>query len=134
MKWSKMSCYAATWSAALLALPFAAQAGPPAARVGDPGHPAFHVGSAVLAGSPNVRINGLGAARAGDFTSCPQLCFVPLPVPHSSGLITAGSGTVRINGVPAARVGDVIIESGTPGACQPAHSITSGSPSVFIGS
>ena len=38
-----------------------------------------------------------------------------------------------VNGVPAARAGDTIIESGTPGACQPVHSILSGSLNVFIG-
>jgi len=109
------------------------QAGPPAARLTDPGHPAFHAGSSIVAGSSNVSINGLPVSRLGDSTLCPQVCLIPFPFPHSPGLITSASGTVLVNGVPAARVGDTIIESGTPGACQPVHSIFLGSPNVFIG-
>ena len=119
--------------AVLLLSAGAVQAGSPAARQTDPGHPTFHFGSSIVAGSSNVLINGLPASRLGDPTVCPQICVIPLPVAHSPGSILSASGSVFVNGVPAARAGDTIFEPGTPGACQPAHPISSGSVNVFIG-
>jgi len=121
-------------AAALLALGAApADAGPPAARVGDPGSPGFHAGSAISLGSGDVFVNGVPAARLGSPTSCPQVCPVPVPAPHSPGTVTVGSTSVFVNGAGAARQGDTIVEPGTPSACQPVHAIATGSPNVFIG-
>ncbi|HEB89361.1 MAG TPA: hypothetical protein ENI85_07300 [Deltaproteobacteria bacterium] len=118
----------------MLLLPsFAARAGSPAARQGDPGDPAFHAGSRVAGGSTNVLINGIPAARAGDPTTCPQVCPGVFPIPHSNGSITSSSSTVLINGLGAARVGSAIHEPGTPAGCQPVHSVTVGSNDVSIG-
>ena len=90
----------------------------PAARVGDPGQPALHAGSAITTGSPTVLIGGQPAARQGDATTCPQLCVIqtlpPTVVPHSDGVILNGSATVLINGRPAAKVGSAILEGATP--------------------
>ena len=55
-----------------------------------------HVGGPVVAGSGNVRIGGIPAARVGD-----KLVCVGPP-----DTISAGSATVRINGKPAARQGE----------------------------
>lgn len=58
--------------------------------------PVPHVGGPVVAGSANVLIGGLPAARLGDMMVC---CGPP-------DTIVVGSGTVLINGIPAARMGD----------------------------
>lgn len=76
--------------------------GKPAARISD--HHTCpkktgkvpHVGGPVAAGSPNVFIGGLPAARVGDM----MVCVGP---PDS---IAKGSASVFINGKPAARMGD----------------------------
>ncbi len=130
MKLSRISIWCAAW---LVALPLSTNAGSPAARVGDSGQPGLHAGSVIAAGSPNVFINGLAAARQGDPTTCPQICLIPFPIPHSPGSVSLGSATVFINSLAAVRIGDTIIEPGTPAACQPMHSVTSGSLSVQIG-
>lgn len=83
---------------------------PPAARVSDlqasPG------GSGPLsAGSANVRIGGMPAARAGDPTG-------------RGGVIASGSPTVFIGGKPAARVGDRSSGGGL---------LLTGTPNVLIG-
>ncbi|MGF1727664.1 PAAR domain-containing protein [Photobacterium nomapromontoriensis] len=76
--------------------------GKPAARISDP-HSCPkktgkipHVGGPIAAGSPNVFIGGLPAARVGDM----MVCVGP---PDS---IAQGSASVFINGKPAARMGD----------------------------
>lgn len=79
----------------------------------EPG-PVPHVGLMIMAGSSNVKINGMGAARKGD----KALCVGP---PDS---ISAGSSSVKINGKPAARMGDSTNHGGK---------ITSGSANVNIG-
>ena len=95
--------------------------GTPAARIGD-NHlcprstgDTPHVGGPLgPAGSPNVNIGGLPAARVGDMAVC-----VGPP-----DRIASGSSTVFINGKPAARMGDGTQHNGK---------ITSGSASVNIG-
>ncbi|CCN84754.1 putative PAAR motif protein [Vibrio nigripulchritudo SFn27] len=92
----------------------------PAARVGD-AHSCPdktgripHVGCPVAAGSSNVLINSLPAARQGDMAVC-------IGPPDS---ISAGSSSVFINGLPAARMGDGTAHGGV---------VASGSGNVFIG-
>ncbi|MGF1725258.1 PAAR domain-containing protein [Photobacterium nomapromontoriensis] len=94
--------------------------GKPAARLGD-NHvcpkvtsKVPHVGGPAAAGSPNVFINGMPAARQGDM----MVCIGP---PDS---IKGGSASVFINGKPAARMGDTTEHGGI---------IISGSGNVFIG-
>ncbi|MDP2570629.1 PAAR domain-containing protein [Vibrio penaeicida] len=72
------------------------------------------MGCPVAAGSPNVLINSMPAARQGDMAPC-----IGPPDP-----ISAGSSSVFINGKPAARMGD-----GTAHGCV----IVGGSGNVFIG-
>ncbi len=94
--------------------------GKPAARLGDnhicPKVTAKvpHVGGPVIAGSSNVFINGMPAARKGDR----MICIGP---PDS---IDKGSASVAINGKPAARMGDKSAHGGV---------LVAGSPNVFIG-
>lgn len=57
---------------------------------------AGHMGP-IIAGSPNVWIGGMPAARQGDGFTCSS---------HGIGSITDGELTVLINGKPAARMGD----------------------------
>ncbi len=66
----------------------------------------------VAQGSPDVQVNGLAAARAGDAETCDH------------GVIAQGSNSVLVNGRPFARVGDKISCGGA---------ILSGSPNVFVG-
>lgn len=94
---------------------------PPAARIGDfhacPAvcpPPAPHVGGPIVAGSGDVFINGIPAARVGDSAVC--AC--------ASDSIAAGSGTVMINGKPSARIGD---------SCAHGGAVAAGSPTVIIG-
>ena len=82
--------------------------GKPAARLND-NHscPAYsgktpHVGGPIAAGSPNVFIGGMPAARAGDML----ICNGP------PDTISAGSASVFINGKPAARLGDSTAHGG----------------------
>ena len=67
---------------------------------------------AISAGSPNVKVNGLPAARATDPDSC------------DASKLAQGSRLVAINGLPATRVGDKT----TCGAV-----VVQGSPNVVIG-
>ena len=95
--------------------------GKPAARISDmhvcpkvnPG-PSPHVGGPVAAGSGNVLIGGLPAARTGDMAVC-------VGPPDS---ISQGSGSVMINGKPAARMGDSTSHGGK---------VVAGCPTVLIG-
>ncbi|MBD1558310.1 type VI secretion protein [Vibrio sp. S9_S30] len=83
----------------------------PAARVGDahscPSKTGRvpHIGCPVAAGSSNVFINSLPAARQGDLAPC-------IGPPDS---ISAGSSSVFINGKPAARMGDGTAHGGVIG-------------------
>jgi uncharacterized Zn-binding protein involved in type VI secretion len=79
----------------------------------EPG-PKPHVGGPVIAGAPNVLINGRPAARVGDACTC-------LGPPD---VITGGSARVLIAGAPAARLGDATAHGGT---------IAAGSGNVIIG-
>lgn len=98
---------------------------PGAARLGDTGqgHACFP-DTPVIEGSPDIRINGVPAARQGDAVA---LHGCPCPnTPHGlhSRSISVGSSTVRFNGKPAARIGDAIGCGGM---------IASGSGNVIIG-
>lgn len=73
-----------------------------------------HVGGPCVAGSPNVLIGGLPAARKGDMLVC-------VGPPDS---ISAGSSSVKINGLPAARLGDSSSHGGK---------LVIGNPTVLIG-
>lgn len=73
-----------------------------------------HVGGPVVAGSGNVLIGGMPAARKGDILVC-------IGPPDS---IKSGSGSVKINGKPAARMGDDSSHGGK---------IVIGNPTVLIG-
>ncbi|MES2823576.1 MAG: PAAR domain-containing protein [Pseudomonadota bacterium] len=78
-------------------------------------------------GSPNVKIGGMPAWRAGiDMHTCP---IVEGTKPHVGGVVVGGSSRVLINQFPAARVGDEIVE---PGASAP-NSISTGYSKVQIG-
>ena len=95
--------------------------GMPAARISDmhvcpmvaPG-PCPHVGGPVVAGSGNVLIGSMPAARVGD----KAVCVGP------PDTIVMGSSTVLINGKPAARLGDSTAHGGK---------IVAGFPTVLIG-
>lgn len=77
-----------------------------AARVGDSGVP--HCSSYTIAqGSSDVKINGRGAARVGDF-STPHLRPGRKCPPHVAS-ITSGSSSVFINSRAAARVGSSLM-------------------------
>lgn len=90
----------------------------PAARVGDM---TMHPGGVVIppgAGLPPspVLIQGMPAARVGDFHTCPMVTGV---VPHVGGPITMGSPTVLIGGLPASRVFDIATCVGPPDGIKP---------------
>ena len=95
--------------------------GQPAARLADmhvcpqvnPG-PSPHVGGPVSAGSGNVIIGGMPAARVGDSAVCAG----------PPDTIAMGSTSVLINGKPAARMGDSTAHGGK---------IVVGCPTVLIG-
>ena len=73
-----------------------------------------HVGGPVAAGSANVLIGGLPAARLGDNLVCNG----------PPDTIVEGSATVFINGLPAARMGDATAHGGQ---------IVAGNGTVLIG-
>ena len=95
---------------------------PAQSRLGDTGsgHGSFPPTN-VIAGSPNVFVNGRPAARLGDPLASHGS---PSPSPPHSRAIAAGSGSVFINGKPAARIGDAINCGGN---------LISGSGNVFTG-
>ncbi|WP_298771767.1 DUF6531 domain-containing protein [uncultured Shewanella sp.] len=98
---------------------------PKAARFGDSaaGHGCMPA-TPILAGSGDVSINGMPAAREGDMV---LLHMCPCPnMPHGIHMrsIKAGSSNVSINGKPAARVDDAIDCGGK---------VAAGSPDVLIG-
>lgn len=82
---------------------------PGLARVGDSVSTQAGNGT-ITAGSSNVFINGLPAARLGDSISV------------SNGSITSGTSAILINGIPAARLGD---------STTPTGAITSASSNVL---
>ena len=101
---------------------------PAAARVTDEhegicGHGALccphNVTGTIVAGSPDVSINGLAAARLNDAVihDCPHC---------GTGYISSASGTVNINGRGAARLGDAVTYPGGGGV------ITTASGNVFM--
>lgn len=95
--------------------------GSPVARVGDSTIPhGGWSGGVIIAGSGDVLINGIPAARVGD-PGTPHT--KPSNSPHGV-VISGGSGTVLVNGVPLARIGD-------PASCGSA--IGSGSADVLAG-
>jgi uncharacterized Zn-binding protein involved in type VI secretion len=79
----------------------------------DPG-PKPHVGGPVSAGSPDVQVGFMAAARVGDVCQCAS----------APDAIAQGSATVMINSRPAARVGDLTAHGGV---------IVAGEPTVIIG-
>lgn len=74
---------------------------------------------ASIAGSSNVKVNGIGVLRVGD-------AFAPHCKKSSChpGTVSAGSGTVKVNGQPAARIADML-------DCGSA--VAQGSPNVVAG-
>jgi len=74
----------------------------------------FTTGAIIAQGSPNVKIGGQRAARAGlDGASCDGAhSFHHIGMPAPTALIAQGSSTVHINGRPAARMGDKLICGG----------------------
>jgi len=93
----------------------------PAARMGS----VTNHGGQIAAGSTNVLIAGVPAARVGDFVNCPSQCGPGIP--HVGGPIVTGSTTVLINGQSAARIGSLVSESCDVGT------VSSGAPTVDIG-
>ena len=95
-----------------------------AARIGDAtsGHAGPFPPTVIAAGSSNVLIEGIPAARVGD-VAIPHTRTV-LPFDTHTPVISVGSTKVLINGIPAARVGDALICGGT---------IVTGASKVFIG-
>ncbi len=73
-----------------------------------------HIGGPIVAGSPNVIIGGMPAARVGDMAVC-------VGPPDK---ISTGSSTVLISGKSAARMGDSTAHGGK---------IVTGFPTVLIG-
>lgn len=78
------------------------------ARLGDrcegrchhPSHSSpLTIGGTIITASPNVSVNGLGAARLGD--------QVETDCGHIGNIIT-GDPTVAINNLPSARIGDKV--------------------------
>ncbi|MEG1413468.1 MAG: PAAR domain-containing protein [Acidaminococcaceae bacterium] len=94
---------------------------PKATRLGDKdtGHDACGP-RALIAGSPNVFINGKAAGRVGDSYAA-HGC---VDHPAHSGIIAAGSTSVFINGQAAGRIGDSVSCGG---------SVAEGSTDVIIG-
>lgn len=85
---------------------------PPAARMQDnvtTGH-GCDVTTTILEGSPNVIIEGLGAAYQGAMLT-PHTITNPAPspappcIPHTAK-VNVGSSTVKVNGKSLARIGD----------------------------
>lgn len=90
------------------------------ARIGDP----FTDGDVVAQGSGDVMINGIPAARLGDFTAG-HSCYPAVP-------IVEGSGLVMVNGLPLVRVGDAHAVHCCNNSCH-AGDVSAGSPDVFAG-
>ena len=79
---------------------------PAAARKGDQGIPHCS-GYTIAAGSGDVYINGIAAARQGDNSTAHQLPGSPSCPVHTAS-ISRGSESVFVNGKPLARVGDTL--------------------------
>ena len=93
----------------------------PAARLGDiAGNHGPWPPTPIIAGSGNVMINNMPAARQGDAA---LLHAIPNNPPHGRS-IAEGAGSVAINGKPAARVTDAISCGGK---------VVTGSGNVLIG-
>jgi uncharacterized Zn-binding protein involved in type VI secretion len=78
----------------------------------------------IIAGSSDVTINGLAAARQGDGADQHQCPCDKKPHGMHARTVDGGSSTVTINGMPAARMGDAIDCGGA---------IDAGSGDVIIG-
>lgn len=76
-----------------------------------------NAGGAIITGSPNVIVNGVGAVRIGDVVAGHG------DSPHTTNQMVTGSSTVFVNGIPVCRQGDV---------AQCGHSAT-GSSNVSAG-
>ena len=78
-----------------------------------------------LARSDNVRVNGIGISRQGDFNTVHKIPIRGTPICglHAAS-ITTGSLTVKVNGRGCGRIGDLIT------ACT---RVASGSSNVFAG-
>lgn len=83
---------------------------PGVTRIGDmnTGHDAC-AARPLIAGSPNVRANGIPVGRVGD-TYAVHGCAVH---PSHNDRIAVGSGTVRANGKPVGRKGDSVSLGGS---------------------
>ncbi len=86
----------------------------PAARIGDTY--ALHA-DVILAGSPNVFVNGRGFHRVLDMFMCPVVGI---------GITMGGSQTVKVNNQFAARATSI-------GICQGPNLLLSGSQNVSVG-
>ena len=95
---------------------------PAAARKGDQGIPHCS-GYVIAAGSEDVFINGIAAARQGD-NSTPHLLPGGPSCPAHTAPISRGSETVFVNGQPLARIGDPLA------GCT---AVAQGSEDVFAG-
>ena len=86
---------------------------PLAATIGSltSGHSGPFPPTLIAAGSGNVLIVGMPAARVGD-VAIPHTRLV-LPFDSHQPIISAGSSKVFINGIPAARIGDALQCGGT---------------------
>ena len=93
---------------------------PAVARIGDP----ISCGDTIIAGSPNVFVNGIAVTRKSIDGTSGHPCGPPT-------VLESGSSNVFINGIPVVRVGDDIVNHGT--CSGPPHDgiVTSGSPDVF---
>lgn len=94
---------------------------PAASRKGDQGVPHCS-GYVIAAGSSDVYINGIAAARQGDTVTAHLL--PGLPCPAHAPPIAQGSRTIFVNNRPLVRVGDPVA------GCT---FIAQGSPTVFAG-
>ena len=87
---------------------------------------AFHCSIPIRLGrSDDVRVNGIGISRQGDFNTVHKIPIRGTPICglHAQ-VITTGSLTVKVNGKGCGRVGDPIT------ACS---SVATGSSNVFAG-
>jgi uncharacterized Zn-binding protein involved in type VI secretion len=96
---------------------------PAAARLGDP--LSCHPANVIVAGSPSVFFNGIPVARIGDATP-----GHPGGVPGA--MITGNPSNVYANGIPICIIGSIDSPHGS--GPHIAAVVTSGSPTVFIGS
>ena len=89
---------------------------PAASRKGDQGVPHCS-GYVIAAGSSDVYINGIAAARQGDIVTGHLL--PGLPCPAHAPPIAKGSRTIFVNNRPLARVGDPVAGCTFIAQCSP---------------